>query len=113
MGFIDFWVLDRRTKGSLKKTKTVKLGKSSKQGGWGGGLPVGREFPTFLTGKTVINGKYPKHPETSRKVIKNVIENVDLLRVPKFTNLLILKASQTFCIHSANHYKLLIKYIDI
>ena len=37
-----------RNKGSLQKNKTVKLGKSSKQGG---GLPVGREFPTFLTGK--------------------------------------------------------------
>ena len=31
-----------------------------------------------------MNGKYPKHPETSRKVIKMLFENVDLLMVPKF-----------------------------
>ena len=64
------------------KQKTVKFGKSSKLGGWR--LPVGREFPTFLTGKTVIHGKYPKHPETSRKAIKKFFENFDLLKVPKF-----------------------------
>ena len=31
-----------------------------------------------------MNGKYPKHPETSRKAIKKFVENFDLLRVPKF-----------------------------
>ena len=48
----------------------------------GGGLPIGRGFPTFLTGKTVMNGKYPKQPEMSRNAIKNFIENFDLLRFP-------------------------------
>ena len=41
-------------------------------------------FPTFLIGKTFKVGKYPKHPETSRFAIKILIENFDLLRVPKF-----------------------------
>ena len=31
-----------------------------------------------------MNGKYPKHHETSRKAIKKIFENVDLLKVPKF-----------------------------
>ena len=31
-----------------------------------------------------MNGKYPKHPETSRKAIKKFFENFDLLKVPKF-----------------------------
>ena len=56
----------------------VKLGKSSKQGGC---LSVGREFPTFLTGKTVMNGKYPKHPETSRKAIQISKQNFDMLKI--------------------------------
>ena len=72
------------------RTKRIKLGKpSTKKTGqtWEkfqtrGGLPVDRKFPTFLTGKTVMNGKYPKHSE--KKSNNKFFENVDLLRVPKF-----------------------------
>ena len=62
--------------------KQSNLGKVPNRGG---GLPGVREFPTFLTGKTVMNGKFPKHPETSRKAIQILIEKFDLLKVPKFT----------------------------
>ena len=51
-----------------------------------------------------MNGKYPKHPETSRKAIQISIENFDLLKIgggrsqrfgtfPKFDRFGFLKAS--------------------
>ena len=70
------------SKGSLQQQKN---GQTWEKFQTGGGLPVGREFQTFLTGKTDMNGKYPKHSETSRKAIKkNSFGNFDLSKVPKF-----------------------------